>query len=310
VIIMHWLIGLDGGGTKTIGCAADLTGKILGRVEKGPSNYHTAGLVNFKAVIASIVDELAVSCSLGKDDLLVVSLGLAGADGLRDKGIITNALVELGLCCHYLVNSDAKAALVAGLGKAEGIVLIAGTGSVAYGINKQGSVTRAGGWGHLASDEGSGYWIGRQALVRGIKAAEQRDKATVLVPMIMAYLGLQSWDELNGYINSRSTSKADIASLAQVAAAAAQVEDIVATEILSQAGDELASLVESVMARGFSPGEPVSVCMYGGIVNNIPLIRQRLAVVLAGSAEIVPSIEEPAAGAVCIGLEWVRDNKF
>jgi len=307
---MHWLIGIDGGGTKTVGYAADLTGKILGRVEKGPGNYHTAGLVNFKAVIGCIVDELAVNCSLSKHDLKVISLGLAGADGIRDKDIIANTLAELGLSCYYLVNGDAKVALVAGLGKAEGIALIAGTGSVAYGINKQGHVTRAGGWGHLASDEGSGYWIGRQALVRGIKAAEQREKDTVLVPMIMEYLGLQNWDEMNGYINNRATSKADIASLAIVVATAAKDGDMVAAEIISQAGDELAGLVKSVIARGFSPGERVSVCMYGSIAQNIPLIRQRLDVVLAGSAEIVPAVKEPAAGAVYIGLEWVRDNNF
>ncbi len=166
---MQWLIGIDGGGTKTVGCAADVTGKILGRVEKGPGNYHTAGLDNLKRTIAGIVDDLAANCCLRKDGLKVVSLGLAGADRIKDKEIVVGELAKLGLSCHYLVNSDAKAALVAGLGKAEGIVLIAGTGSIAYGINGQGNVVRAGGWGHLASDEGSGYAIAGRRWCGGLR---------------------------------------------------------------------------------------------------------------------------------------------
>lgn len=306
---MQWVIGIDGGGTKTVGCAADSTGRILGRVEKGPGNYHTTGVADFKAVIAAVVEELAAGCSLSKTNLKVVSLGLAGADRLRDREIIMGALAELGLSCHYLINSDAKAALAAGLGKAEGIVLIAGTGSVAYGVNKQGTVIRAGGWGHLASDEGSGYSIGRQALARGIKAAEGRDRETVLMPMMLAHFGLQNWDELIGYINNRETTKAAIASLAPVVAEAARAGDMVAAEILSQAGNELASLVESVIMRGFEPGEPVPVCMYGSIVNHIHPVQSALQAALAGRAALVPAAGEAAAGAVLIGLEWLREKE-
>jgi N-acetylglucosamine kinase-like BadF-type ATPase len=306
---MQWIIGIDGGGTKTVGCAADRTGRIIGRVEKGPGNYHTVGLANFRTVIAGIVDELAVSCGLRKTDLSVISLGLAGADRLRDKERILASLADLSLPCHYIVNNDAKAALVAGLGKAEGIVLIAGTGSVAYGINKQGKVIRAGGWGHLASDEGSGYSIGRRALVRGLKAAEERDERTVLVPMIMKRLGLKNWDELIGFINSRSTTKADIASLTQVAVEAAQAGDVVAAEILSEAADDLVALAESVIIRGFEPEERVRVCLYGGVVSHIALIRNRLDTALAGKATLVTGEREPAAGAVLLGLEWVQEKE-
>jgi N-acetylglucosamine kinase-like BadF-type ATPase len=309
-MIMNWFIGIDGGGTKTVGYAADYTGKCLARVEKGPSNYHTAGLVNFKAVIADIVDELSITCRLSKADLSIISLGLAGVDRVRDREITLSALAELGLDCHYIVNSDAKAALVAGLGRAEGIVLIAGTGSVAYGINKKGEVTRAGGWGHLASDEGSGYAIGRQALVRGIQAAEQRDRKTVLVPMMIKHLRLKSWDEMIGCINSRETTKADIASLAQVVAAAAQEGDDVAAEILIKAGDDLAELVKSVMTRGFGAEEQVQVCLYGSIVRNIALVHKRLAAVLAGTGTLVASDKEPATGAILLGLEWIRQKEW
>ena len=306
---MQWIIGIDGGGTKTVGWAADIKGKVLGQVEKGPGNYHVTGVAEFTAVIAGIIDDLVVSCGRQKENLLVVSLGLAGADRENDRKLIGSALAELGLSCHYLINSDAKIALAAGLKKAEGIVLIAGTGSIAYGINKQGAVIRAGGWGQLASDEGSGYDIGRQALVRGIKAVEGRDKATILLDKIMEYLKLASWEELIGYINNRTTTKADIAALAQVVTDAAAQHDQVACEILQQAGEELAGLVKSVISRGFSEEKPVQACVYGGIVSNVPLVCNHLSAALGEQAEVIVGEDQPVAGAVRLGLAWIEENR-
>lgn len=303
---MQWVIGIDGGGSKTTGCAADLNGKVLGQVEKGSGNYHTTGLAKFKAVIEGIIEDLSISCDLRKADLQIVSLGLAGADRTEDKQIIMETLTQLDLKCQYLVNSDAKIAMVAGLGKAEGIILIAGTGSIAYGINQQGVVIRAGGWGHVASDEGSGYAIGRQALERAIRAAEERDKATILLEKIMEYLGLRSWNDMISYINNPTLSKADVASLSHLVAAAAEKGDEVSVEILIQAGNELAALVDSVITRGFSHREPVPVCWYGGIVNNIPLIRKRVEAALADKAIIVSPHNQPVTGAVSLALEAMR----
>lgn len=305
---MQWVIGIDGGGTKTIGWAANLTGAVLGQVEKGAGNYHVTGLPAFVALISDIVEGLAANCHVKISDLKAVSLGLAGADRIRDQQIIVEGLACLGLPCRYLIHSDAKVAMVAGLGKAEGIILIAGTGSIAYGINRQGQVIRAGGWGHLASDEGGGYAIGRQALVRSIRAAEGRDKTTILMELLMNTLGVKNWDEMIGVINAAAMSKAKVASLAPAVAAAAARGDQVAAEILLQAGDELTALVASVISRGFANQDKVPVCLFGGIVRNIPLVRSRLEAALAKKACIVPSQAPPVAGAVTLALEWVQNN--
>lgn len=306
---MEWLIGIDGGGTKTVGCAADFAGRILGRVELGPGNYHTAGLTGFQQVISGVIQALAADCALPVAGLQVVGLGLAGADRPRDKEIIREALAGLGFSCHYLIYSDAQAALIAGLGKAEGVVLIAGTGSVAYGINRRDKVIRAGGWGHLASDEGSGYFLGRQALLRSIRASEQRDRATVLLPLIIEHFGLSGWDELISFINNRDLAKAEVASLATVVAAAAAGGDKVAAELLAQAAGELAGLVTSVLSRGFAGQQDVSVCTYGSIVNRIPAVSRRLQAVLGAAVRLVPAGREPAEGAVQLAIEWVRRNQ-
>ena len=144
---MDWIVGVDGGGSKTTACAADMSGNVLGRVDKGPANYHTTGLPAFQALIGGIIDAYCRDCGLDRNDLRLVSLGLAGVDRERDRDQIMAALAGLGLPCRFLISNDAVIALTAGLGRAEGIVLIAGTGSIAYGVAPEGRSLRAGGLG-------------------------------------------------------------------------------------------------------------------------------------------------------------------
>jgi N-acetylglucosamine kinase-like BadF-type ATPase len=306
---MKWIVGIDGGGTKTTACAGDSNGNLLGRLEKGPANYQVTGIAAFQNLVSDLVDEFCLNCGLNRTELQLVSMGLAGVDRVHDREIILAALSERRLGCHYIVNNDATIALTAGLGETRGIVLIAGTGSIAYGINPEGRVTRAGGWGHIISDEGSGYAIGRQALCRAVKSGENRDKETILSAKIIEHLGVADQDGVIGFIYHPSTGKAAIAALAEVVAAAADNGDIVATEILAEAADSLAALVESVITRGFASGQEVRVCTYGGVINNLPLIRQRIAERLAGKALLVMSDQEPVMGALQIGYNYLHTLK-
>jgi len=306
---MKWMIGIDGGGTKTTAIAGDMAGGVLGRVEKGPANYQVIGLAAFQTLVGEIVAELSSACRLDRSDLQVISLGLAGVDRVRDRELIAAALGELKLGCPYVVNNDAVVALTAGLGKREGIVLVAGTGSIACGVNAQGGAIRAGGWGHIIGDEGSGYDIGRQALVRGVKAWEGRDKPTVLLAKIMEYIKVDSPDGVIGFVYHPAGGKTAMAALSEVVAAAALEGDAVAREILVAAADALAGLVESVISRGFPAGQVVPVCTYGGVINHIPLIRQRIATQLAGKAQLVAADREPALGALQLGHEYWKSRK-
>jgi N-acetylglucosamine kinase-like BadF-type ATPase len=213
---MRWIIGVDGGGTRTVACAADLSGRVLARVEKGPANYHTIGLPAFASLVAALVADLASAAGLDRSGLTLVSLGLAGADRDRDRELLRSALDGLALGCPCLIDSYARIALAAGLGaNTAGIVLIAGTGSIAYGRTGDGSIIRAGGWGHLVSDEGSGYDIGRQAIARGLKAAEGRDIPSPLLAKIMARIGAADLAGLIAFVYNPATTKADLAALAE-----------------------------------------------------------------------------------------------
>ncbi len=305
---MRWLIGIDGGGTKTVACAADLSGRLLARTEKGAANYHIIGLPAFAALVAGIIDDLARAAGFDRADLALVSLGLAGADRDRDRRLLRDALVDMG--CPCLVNSDARIALAAGLGdRGEGIVLIAGTGSIAYGRTSGGEIIRAGGWGHLVSDEGSGYDIGRQAIARGLKAAEGRDIPSPLLERIIARLGVADIAGLIAFIYSPTAAKADIASLATTVADAAAEGDALAAAILADAAVELAGLVCSVIARGFPGPGPVPVAAYGGLLLGNPGLTSRLADLLAGQAELLPPGAEPVMGALKIGYDYLSAGK-
>ncbi|BBB89938.1 MAG TPA: BadF/BadG/BcrA/BcrD ATPase family protein [Methylomusa anaerophila] len=298
---MQWLLGVDGGGSKTVAYAGDPAGNIIGRVEAGPANYHIIGLDQFKQVVNGIVETVCKTYNLRQDKLIIISLGLAGADSHCDGVKLRRALSELGLNCRCLIVNDAVAALTAGLGKPEGIVLISGTGSIAYGVNNRGEIFRAGGWGHLVSDEGSGYFIGRQALARSIKAQEGRDIPTCLLADIISHLKLYDFSQLIGYLYHPDTIKANIAALARVVAAAAAKGDKMAIEILSDAGRDLAELVKSLFRKGFAAdcGQGAAeVVVYGSILQNVSPVRERVVKELTGLAHVSVGKDEPAMGAL------------
>lgn len=307
MIDVPWILGVDGGGTKTVACAADLSGRVLGRSERGAANYHIIGLEKFAAILGGIIEELAHKAGLASSDLVLISLGLAGADRPRDRELILAAIAEKALTCPVLVSSDARIALAAGLGeREEGIVLIAGTGSIAYGVNREGETVRAGGWGHIVSDEGSGYDIGRQALARSLRSWEDRDKPSVLPAEIMHRLGLKDLSELIGFVHHPATAKADIAALAPLVLAAADRGDALAGEIIEAAADALASLVRSVISRGFPGRAAVPVVTCGGLLLGSPRLRSQVADRLSPQAIFLPPGPEPVMGALKIGYDYLR----
>jgi N-acetylglucosamine kinase-like BadF-type ATPase len=306
---VSWILGIDGGGTKTVGCMADRSGKVLGQAAAGPANYHTVGLEGLRQAVAVIVEQACAKCDLDRHDLELISLGLAGVDRDQDRAVVLATLQELGLGCRYIINNDARIALAAGLGGEPGIVLIAGTGSIAYGVNKQSEIIRAGGWGHVCSDEGSGYDIARQALVRVCKAREQREAPSVLLEGIMAYWRIADWDALISFIYSPATGKTAIAALTTVVASAAAAGDALAQAILEDAAAALADLADSVRRRGFGPHEVVPVVTGGSVLENIAAVRQGVACRLAGKATLVWPRQQPVMGALALGLASLETGR-
>ncbi|MBP2645780.1 MAG: gspK [Firmicutes bacterium] len=305
---MRWIAGIDGGGTKTVACAADCEGRLLGRVECGPANYHVLGIEAFTRRMEDLLASLAKNAGVEVTDIVVLCAGLAGVDRPADREKILTVFQGLRLECTIVLENDARIALAAGVGTQAGIVLIAGTGSIAYGINEEGEQVRAGGWGHILGDEGSGYAIGRLALARSLKALEGRDKPTVLLEGLMCRLEVQDVAGLIRFIYSPAATKDKLAALTEVVEAARLEGDWVAGEIIREAADSLAELVQSVLARGRFQSFPVPVCIYGGVLRNIAVMRQFVAEKLGNKVQWVIPQEEPVMGALKIGQKIAKER--
>src|SRR3989475_11684791 len=183
---MH-VLGIDAGGTKTVCLLADEGGKVLSEGRGPGANLHAAGELEVEKVLHEVMED-----ALGDRDITpaAICLGIAGVDRDDEARTVRAIMRRIGHKSRVLVVNDALIALVAGAKDAPGIVIIAGTGSIVYGRNAGGDASRAGGWGHMIGDEGSGYWIGREALAAVMRASDGRGPATPLGGDIPAHLAV------------------------------------------------------------------------------------------------------------------------
>jgi N-acetylglucosamine kinase-like BadF-type ATPase len=246
----------------------------------------------------------------GRDERpAAICLGIAGVDRPADAAAVRDIMRRIGFNTRTLVVNDALVALAAGAGDDPGVVVVAGTGSIAYGRNAVGQAARAGGWGHLFGDEGGGFWIGRAALSAVVRQYDGRGPATVLAGMVLSHMGLASPSELIHEIYYRDLQRHAIAGLAALVQRATEVGDAVATEILSRAGSELTAAAASVITRLGMRGEAFPTVLAGGIFRGVPWLTRsvetRLSEVAPRSHVRVLGVE-PAVGAVRLALAAAR----
>ena len=235
---MH-VLGIDAGGTKTVALLADADGRILGEGRAGAANLQTEGELEVEKTLHTAIENATDGQHL---TVAAVCLGMAGVDRQDDAGVIRGVMRRLGFRSNPLIVNDALIALVAGAGSSPGVVVISGTGSIAYGVSQHGVAARAGGWGPTLADEGSGYWIGRRALAAVMRDADGRGPQTDLIaPRAAALLVAETrrhwWPRS---ITSRRAAASSRRS-ASVVDRAREDGDPVAIDIMSQAADELAA---------------------------------------------------------------------
>ena len=245
----RYFLGIDGGGTKTNAIIADDFCRVIGEGTSGPSNPLRAGLRNAMSHIECAVREAAAAARIELEQIASACAAIAGVNHPIHYHTVKDALDHtLGLDNLHLV-TDARAALEGALDGRPGVVIIAGTGSIAMGVNADGQQARSGGWGPTFGDEGSGYDIARRAL-RAIAASfDGRSPQTVLTERFCQRLGIASTADLPGVIYNSDSEPVEIASLAELVAEAAREGDHVACDILQEAGRELARLAASVIER-------------------------------------------------------------
>ncbi len=298
---MH-VLGIDAGGTKTVGILADAHGRVIAEARGSGANLQAAGELEVEKVLHHVMEAV-----LSQTDALpaAICLGIAGVDRPEDAEAVRGIMRRIGFKTPTLVVNDALVALVAGAGEKPGVVLVAGTGSIAYGRDAGGRAARAGGWGYLLGDEGGGYWIGRSALSAVVRQYDGRGPATLLTDLILERLNLASPTALIREIYERDVQRQTITGLASLVQTAMERHDAVAADILARAGAELSSAVASVIARLEMRGDVFPTILAGGIFRGVPWladdVKRRISEV-APRSEVRLLDVEPAIGAVRLAL--------
>lgn len=299
---MH-VLGIDAGGTKTVCQLATGDGRIVASARGGGANLQAAGELAVEKTIHTLMDEVMAAHPGAR--LGAICVGMAGVDRPGDAAIVHGIMRRIGLGARVLIVNDALVALEAGSPGTPGVVIIAGTGSISYGRNAEGQAARAGGWGYVLGDEGSGYWIGRHALRAVVREADRRGPVTSLTPRTLKHFGVARPQDLIHEIYYGGMRPGAIAALAAEVHGAFLEGDVVAAGILEVGVRELVSSAASVVARLRLEHERFTFVLSGGIFRAVPWMREQLALRLARvarQADVRPLEIEPAEGAVRLAL--------
>jgi N-acetylglucosamine kinase-like BadF-type ATPase len=299
---MRYVLGIDAGGTKTVGLLADETGRVVAEARGTGANLQTHGELEVEKVFDGILEAVGA-----RGEIAAVCLGIAGVDRPRDEEVIRGILRRLGYRETARVVNDAAIALVAGAEERVGIVILAGTGSIAYGADREGHTARSGGYGFLLADEGSGYWLGHQALRAAVRSADGRGPQSALAALVFESLGVGSVAEMVPVVYEKGLPKFRIAAHAGLVQQASDRGDAVATALLEEAALELSLAARAVAQRISLGGGPYRVVLAGGVFKACPSLLGRIERCLGlPGAELVPLRVEPAQGAVALALDLLR----
>lgn len=300
--MMRYVLGIDAGGTKTVGLLADETGRVVAEARGTGANLQTHGELEVEKVFDGILEAVGA-----RGEIAAVCLGIAGVDRPRDEEVIRGILRRLGYRETARVVNDAAIALVAGAEERVGIVILAGTGSIAYGADREGHTARSGGYGFLLADEGSGYWLGHQALRAAVRSADGRGPQSALAGLVFESLGVGSVAEMVPVVYEKGLPKFRIAAHAGLVQQASDRGDAVATALLEEAALELSLAARAVAQRISLGGGPYRVVLAGGVFKACPSLPGRIERCLGlPGAELVPLRVEPAQGAVALALDLLR----
>lgn len=323
---MSYVLGIDGGGTKTVCLLIDDKGKVLGRGEAGASNYQSIGTEATLQSIKSAIYTAVVEAQKLTDNIKIeaICIGLAGVGRPEDIEVVKGIVQELQnssllpiiwelSASNIVICHDALIALVGGVGYPVGIVVAAGTGSIVFGRNHNGQTKRVGGWGYLLGDEGSAYQIAVAGMQAALKAYDGREMSTSLVEAFKQYLELATIEDLIEVIYRRGWGVKDIAALAPIVDWSAVCGDEVAQRIIDDAAKELIKATSTVIEAIFSYSERFEVVTTGSVWQGKSRIHERFTASflrIFPSAEVIFPRYEPALGAGLLALQRLAGEDF
>lgn len=311
------IIGIDGGGTRTRARLANTRGETLGNGRGGPANPNAHGLPAAQNEILTAIQLAFDDAQSERQRVAVACLGIGGVDRAEERALFM-AWARATIAERVAVVNDGEIVL-AGTPNNWGIALVAGTGSIAWGKSRvadpatpsgDGRMARAGGWGYLIGDEGSGFDLAREALRAATRAADGRGDDTRLLRAILDYWGLREAPELIPRLYRSEFKPADLAQLASVVVRVAAEGDPIAQRLIDGAGTALADAVVAVAHALGIEEEAIPLALSGGLLLGAESVRERLLTELKSRGCILASVtlvHEPVVGAVRIAQKLAQE---
>ncbi|HEY3131720.1 MAG TPA: BadF/BadG/BcrA/BcrD ATPase family protein [Acidobacteriota bacterium] len=301
-----YLVGIDGGGTKTKCLISDTKGNVLGAGRGGPGNYLKEGLMVVRLSLQEAISEAIANAGLKNPEVRVLCAGLAGMDRNEDKRVILRVLQEIAPSKTYRLENDAYIALKGATNGKPGVILISGTGSICLGENAAGGKARAGGWGHILGDEGSGYDIARRGLAAALKAFDGRGLKTLIEQKLKGQLYVRKTDDIVSNLYREGLTSSKIAGFYPIVQEAAQEGDNVALQIFEYAANELSQNIRAVVNRLKLAGEEFPISLVGGVLQGNRTLKEMLCQrihQIAPRARITDPLHPPEVGALLLARE-------
>ena len=301
-----YILGIDGGGTKTELAIADEAGNIITKGYSGPSNWTTTPR---KVTEGNIIEGIeAVLRETPNIRLELIVAGIAGVSKREDEA--KDFFLSLGFSERVIVTSDAHIALIGAVLDMEGIIVIAGTGSIGYG-RRNNIETRSGGWGYLLGDEGSAYDVGRKGIIASLKSYDGRGEKTILLDTFQEYMGPGDMEVLVKIMYQRPQDI--ISGFARYVVKGAEEKDGVALKILNDAAYELSLLGISVAKKlNYSNKDTFNIAYTGGFFNAGEIVLEpfiRNIKEVFPKCNIFKSKSSPVVGAILLGKSILEKEK-
>lgn len=304
----RYVLGIDGGGTKTLAVIVDETGTIISSGLGGPSTYDDVGIDGAQRNIGDAVTAARQQANIENHLFDSVFLGLGGVVSDHDREVIRQIANNLQLApAEYTgIDHDCRIALAGGLAGRPGIVQIAGTGTSTFGINAEGVNWRAGGWGQLIADEGSGYWLGIEAMKAAVMAYDGRGQATPLLGHVMQALNIKDINDIMHRIYVPPMPRNEIAELAPLVINAAKEGDWVSQAIIRRGMEQIAECITAVAEKLDMMQGRVELALTGGLFQAGDVVVQPLREAVLQQlpdCEIMYGELPPVLGACLLALE-------
>ncbi|TWT75637.1 Glucosamine kinase GspK [Posidoniimonas polymericola] len=305
------IIGVDGGGTQTRVAVCGSAGAFYGVGSAGPGNYHNVGAAVVRDNIAHALGEAWRNAGVAPRRADSAFLGLGSVVTDQDRACIHRIANELRMAPadKIQVDHDLRAAAAGAFSGGEGIVLVAGTGSAAFGVSRAGETWRSGGWGPTIDDAGSAYWLGLQAVRHAVMADDGRGRRTSLAEAVKKHFDVADLNELMFLLDAHSTGRRMIAALAQRVVRHAADGDAVARDLIASAARDLALCVRAVRSNLDFSEKNLRIAVVGGLVKAGPVFMEPLREALLAQSpgtQIVEPDMPPVDGALLLAAGMVH----